>query len=111
MDQPRTVHMVGSLPSDVTSADEAMRLLMDTVGPCLRILPDGETSRGGDYVAPIVEKLVEHPGLKKIKQGDWSSLRARTRYRVRRGHSLRDAPLDTFLGYFRDAEASWPVFP
>lgn len=110
MNRPRSVHLVGSMPPDVTSADEAMRLTMESVGSCIRTLPDGETSRAGGYVIPIVESLVEHPAVRKIRQGDWSSLRARTMYRVRKGHSLREAPLDRHLGYFRDAERSWPVF-
>lgn len=110
MNQPRSVHIMGSMPPDVTSADEAMRLTMASVGSCIRMLPDGETSRAGGYVKPIVEGLVEHPAVRKIKQGDWSSLRARTMYRVRKGHSLREASLERHLGYFRDAEKSWPVF-
>jgi hypothetical protein len=107
----RAVHMVGSLPPDIDTVEHGMRFFLDNAGAHLRgLLPSGETSRRGLYVAPMVDGLATHPALEHVTTGDWSSLTARPTYRLRRGRSLRDAPLDDHLGYLTETRAALAVF-
>jgi hypothetical protein len=104
----RAVHMVGSMPLDLTSAEDAMRLTLDVAAPHLRSLPDGEPGR--NYVTPTIDSLVDHPALEQVTSGDWSALDKRPTYRVRRGHSLAEKPLEDFFLHFTSALDSWPAF-
>jgi hypothetical protein len=107
----RAIHLVGSLPPDIVTVEQGMRFFLDHAGAHLRgLLPSGENGRRGLYVAPMVDGLATHPALEYVTRGDWSSLTDRPTYRLRRGHSLRDDPLDDYLGYFRDAQEAWAVF-
>lgn len=111
MELTRAVHLVGSLPPDITTVDEGMRFFLDHAGSHLRgPLPSGETRRRGLYVAPMVDGLATHPALEYVTRGDWSTLTARPTYRLRRGRSLREAPLDDYLGYFQETRDAWEVF-
>ena len=111
MEPGRAVHLVGSLPPDIATAEDGMRFFLDNAGSHLRaLLPTGETRRRGLYVAPIVDGLATHPALEYVTRGDWSSLTARPTYRLRAGRSLRDAPLDDKLGYFKETDDALPVF-
>ncbi|MEQ7125214.1 hypothetical protein ABN034_11900 [Actinopolymorpha sp. B11F2] len=88
-----------------------MRFFLDNAGPHLRgLLPSGETRRRGLYVAPMVDGLATHPALEYVTRGDWSTLTARPTYRLRRGRSLRDAPLDDYLGYFKETQEGLLAF-
>ncbi|WP_163507606.1 hypothetical protein [Fodinicola acaciae] len=104
----RAVHHVGSMPLDMRTADEAMRLILDVAGPHLRSLPDGEPGR--NYVQPVVDGFARHPAFQQTGTGDWSTLDKRTTYKVRRGHRIDEKPLDDFLLYLASGVDSWPVF-
>src|SRR5512132_3061205 len=96
----RAIHLVGSLPPDIRMPSEAMELVMATAGPHLDgLIATGETNRGRLYVAPILEGLAKHPALEQVTQGDWSTRAKRPTYRLRPGRSLREAALDSYLGY------------
>jgi hypothetical protein len=104
----RGVHHVGSMPLDMQTVDETMRLSMDVAGQHLRSLPDGEVGR--NYVQPVVDGFRDHPALRQTNTGDWSTMDKRTMYKIRRGHRLDEKPLDDYLLYFRSGVDSWPVF-
>ena len=103
---PRHAHLVGSLPG--ADAEEAMRLALDTVGPQLRCLPDGETGERNHWILHIEAALRAHPDLELAKEGDWSDYDRTAVLKVRKGHRLLGAGLD--LGHVGPALASWPVF-
>jgi hypothetical protein len=90
--------MVGSTPFDLRTAEPAMRLMLQAAGAWLRSLPDGEPGR--NYVAPTVDSLVGHPALEQVRGGDWSTLDNRPVYRVRRGHSMAEQPLEDYFPAF-----------
>lgn len=104
----RAVHLVGSMPLDLRTAEQAMRLMLEVTAAHLRSLPDGEPGR--NYVAPSVDSLVGHPALEQVRWGDWSTLDNRPIYRVRRGHRLGEQPLEDYFQHFTSAVESWPVF-
>ncbi|GAA1723023.1 hypothetical protein [Fodinicola feengrottensis] len=104
----RAVHTVGSMPLDLHTAEETMRLTLDSAGPLLRSLSDGEPGR--NYVQPVVDGLDGHPALRKVNAGDWSTMNKRTMYKVKRGHTLREKPLDDYLLYLTSAIDNWPIF-
>lgn len=105
---PRAVHTVGSMPLDLESAEDAIRLTLDVAAPHLRSVSDGEPGR--NYVTPTIDSLVNHPALEQVTFGDWSTLDKRPTYRVRRGHSLGEKALEDYFQHFTSAIDSWPVF-
>ncbi len=92
---PRDALLVGSIPG--RCAREAMGLAVDTLGPYLRALPDGETGDRSRWVAGTVDAMRALPSLRVARDGDWSGYRRRPRLAVRHGHRLRAA--DIPLGY------------
>ena len=102
----RRAHLVGSLPG--RSAQQAMTLAMDTVGPYLSSLPDGETGPRRDWIISIIEGLRRHPDLELAKDGDWSDYDRTPTFKVRRGHRLLGASLD--LGLLAAAQDARPAF-
>ncbi len=102
----RSAHLVGSLPGD--SAEDAMGLALDRLGPLLRSLPDGETGDRRNWIISIIESFRGHPDLELEHDGDWSDYDAIPRFRVRKGHRLLGASLD--FGHVQAATASLPVF-
>jgi hypothetical protein len=108
MPASRTVHTVGSMPLDLHSAEDAMRLTLDSAGPRLLSLPDGEVGR--NYVQPVVDGFAGHPALRQVNSGDWSTMDKRSMYKVRRGHRLDEKPLDDYLLYLSSGIDNWPLF-
>ncbi len=102
----RGAHLVGSLPGQ--SAEEAMSLAIDVLGPRLASLPDGETGDRHDWIIHIIESFRSHPDLALVSDGDWSDYDKIPRFRVRKGHHLFGASLD--FGHVEAAGASLPVF-
>ncbi|MGI8531728.1 MAG: hypothetical protein ACR2KN_01860, partial [Geodermatophilaceae bacterium] len=102
----RRAHLVGSLPGG--SAEQAMTLAMDTVGPHLSSLPDGETGPRRNWIISIIEGLRGHPDLELAKDGDWSDYGRTPTFKVRRGHRLLGASLD--LGLLAAAQDARPAF-
>lgn len=91
----RDALLVGSIPGG--SAAEAMELAVDTLGPYLLALPDGETGDRRHWIAGTVDAMRSLPAVRVVREGDWSDYRETPRLRVRRGHTLRGAELP--LGY------------
>jgi hypothetical protein len=85
-----------------------MRLALDTLGPQLRTLPDGETGERFHWILHIENELRSHPDLELAKEGDWSDYDKTPVLKVRKGHRLLGANLD--LGHVQYAMQSWPVF-
>lgn len=102
----RYAHLVGSIPG--TSPEEAMRLALNTLGPHLRSLPDGETGERKDWIISIIESLRGHPDLDLAKEGDWSDYDKTPRFKVRRGHKLLGASMD--FGLVAAAKTGRPAF-
>lgn len=102
----RHAHLVGSLAG--ADAEEAMSLALDTVGPWLRYLPDGETGERFHWIVHIMDALRSHPDLELAKEGDWSDYDKTAVLKVRKGHKLYGATLD--FGHVRSALESLPVF-
>ncbi len=92
---PRGALLLGSIPSG--SAREAMRLAVDTLGPYLLALPDGETGERRNWIAGTVDAMRRIPALRVAREGDWSTYDATPRLAVRRGQTLRASDLS--LGY------------
>src|ERR1041384_689874 len=88
----REAHLVGSLPGDTPV--EAMTTALETLGPYLRTLPDGETGERRNWVISIIEGLRDHPDLELHKEGDWSDYDKIPVLKVRKGHHLYGATLD-----------------
>jgi len=102
----RRAHLVGSLPGG--SAEEGMSLAIDTLGPLLASLPDGETGDRHNWIIHIIESFRSHPDLELVSDGDWSDYDKIPRFRVRKGHHLYGASLD--FGHVEAAAKSLPVF-
>lgn len=102
----RRAHLVGSIPGE--SAAAAMQLAMDTLGPKLRCLPDGETGVRRNWIIPIIESLRSHPDLQLAKEGDWSDYDKTPVFKVKRGHKLYGATMD--FGHVAALTASQPAF-
>jgi hypothetical protein len=108
MTASRLVHTVGSMPLDLHSAEDAMRLTLDSAGPFLRSVSDGEVGR--NYVQPVVDGLAGHPALRQVNTGDWSTMDKRSMYKVKSGHQLDEKPLDDYLLYLSSGIDNWPLF-
>lgn len=102
----RQAHLVGSIPAEDGPA--AMRMGLDTLGPHLRSLPDGETGERRNWIIHMIEGLRSHPDLEIAKDGDWSDYDKTPRFRIRKGHRLYGANLD--FGVLAAVERSWPAF-
>lgn len=99
---PRAALLVGSIPG--AGAHEAMTMAVDTLGPYLMALPDGETGERRNWIAGMVDALRVVPALRVAREGDWSAYGAGPRLSVRRGHRLRADDLP--LGYADAWESS-----
>lgn len=99
-------HLVGSIPS--ATPDEAMRVALERLGPCLRWLPDGETGPRRNWIIHIIESLRAHPDLEVVRDGGWTDYEDIPRFRIRRGHRLAGESLD--FGHTTAFETSFPVF-
>jgi hypothetical protein len=102
----RRAHLVGSFPA--ATAEEAMRLAVERLGPDLDCLPDGETGARRNWVISMIEGFRVHPDLKLVKQGDWSDYDKTPRFALQPGHRLYGAALD--LGIYAAARAAMPEF-
>ncbi len=102
----RRAHMVGSVPEP--TADEAMRVTMEQLGPELDYLPDGETGDRRNWVISMIEGFRGHPDLRLTKEGDWSDYDKLPRFAVRPGHRLYGAAID--LGITEAARGALPAF-
>lgn len=102
----RHAHLVGSLPGG--SAEEAMGLALQRLGPLLLSLPDGETGERRNWIISSIEALRAHPDLELASEGDWSDYDKTPRFKIRKGHRLYGAGLD--FGHVAAAETSFPVF-
>lgn len=110
---PRKIHFVGSLPEDLNTPAKVMRFVQGCAGEYFDgVMPGGETGSGRArwYVRPIVERIGEHPAVESVYPGDWSSLNERSRYKLRKGRSLRDADLDRLLGYYTETRDAHSAF-
>lgn len=109
----RKIHFVGSLPPDLDSPAKAMEFVKSTAGEFFDgLMPGGEAypERATWYVRPITDRFAEHPAVELVRRGDWSGVAARNVYRVRAGHSLREADLEEKLGYLAETLAALPAF-
>lgn len=102
MPGPRRALLLGSVPGG--SAREAMSLALDTLGPYLVALPDGETGERRNGIASTFERMRAVPALRVTREGDCSDYDASPRLAVRRGHALRADDLP--LGYVEAWETS-----
>ncbi len=103
----RRIHFVGSLPGQLDTPEKAMAFAVDTAGAYLDgVLPGGEADpyRAQWYIRPIIDRLDSIPALAPVRRGDWSTLRARNTFRLRKGRSLIEADLDAALGYAAETE-------
>lgn len=108
---PRGALLVGSVPG--SSPREAMDLAVDTLGPYLIALPDGETGERRNWVVSTIDAMRDVPALRVSREGDWSDYGSGLRLAVRRGHTLRadDLPLgyaDAWAGSRAAYEAVQP---
>jgi hypothetical protein len=83
---------VGSIP--VATAEDAMRLAVDRLGPDLDYLPDGETGPRGNWVIPMIEAFRKNPDLRLTREGDWSDYDKLPRFALRPGRRLYGAAID-----------------
>lgn len=97
---------MGSLPGPDPAT--AIATALDTLGPFLRTLPDGETGDRRNWVISIVDGLRDHPDLELAKPGDWSDYDKTPVMKVRRGRQLFGANLD--FGHVAAVTESFPVF-
>jgi hypothetical protein len=102
----REAHLVGSLPGP--TADVAMATALETLGPYLRSLPDGETGERRNWIISIIEGLRSHPDLELRKPGDWSDYDKTPQFKIRKGHRLYGASLD--FGHVEAVSKSFPQF-
>ncbi|MGH7196415.1 MAG: hypothetical protein ACREGJ_01455 [Candidatus Saccharimonadales bacterium] len=100
----RTIHQVGSYPAKNEGA--AITEMIDTVGPYLRSLPDGETGERQGYVMHIVEALRHSQAFEVKQEGDWSTVAGRTILRVKDRLRAEDIPLP----YAMYAHKNWNLF-
>jgi hypothetical protein len=120
--QPRTAHLVGSLP--FSDEETAMRLALDTLGPRLATLPDPEVGRKTDvhpngerlgWIQWMIERFEGNPAFEMVKvprcderTGLWVDYRSAARFRVDvPPHELR-RHLD--LGLVDYFESSYAIF-
>jgi hypothetical protein len=106
MPTTREAHLVGSLPGP--TADVAMAFALDTLGPFLRSLPDGETGERRNWIISVIEGLRSHPDLELRKAGDWSDYDKTPQLKIRKGHRLYGASLD--FGHVDAVSQSFPQF-
>ena len=85
-----------------------MAAALDTLGPFLRTLPDGETGERRNWVISIVDGLRSHPDLELAKPGDWSDYDKTPVLKVRDGRRLFGANLD--FGHVAAVTESYPQF-
>ncbi|MQY19716.1 hypothetical protein NRB20_28100 [Nocardia sp. RB20] len=84
-----------------------MAFAVDTAGEFLDgVVPGGEADpyRAQWYIRPIIDRLDDIPALEPVRRGDWSTLRSRNTFRLRKGRSLAEADLDSALGYAAETE-------
>ena len=118
MTEPHTghpiVHFVGSTP--LPDADTLFRTLVETAGPYLRRLPDGETGIRKTWIRFLQQVLADNPAIEvatdvrpfKFTQWDGKLLREIPRLRVKPGATPDPATFDT--GYAAMAIESWSLF-
>jgi hypothetical protein len=102
----RKTLLVGSIPAG--SAEEAMTLALQRVGPHLRQLPDGETGDRNRWIVGIINSLRSHPDLQVRREGAWSDYEDQLNFMVRKGHRFTGERLD--LGHVGAYRASRVVF-
>jgi hypothetical protein len=102
----REAHLVGSLPGP--TADVAMATALQTLGPYLRSLPDGETGERRNWIISIIEGLRSHPDLELRKPGDWSDYDKTPQLKIRKGRKLYGASLD--FGHVDAVRRTFPQF-
>lgn len=102
----RFAHLVGSLPWP--DARAAMTAALDSVGPYLHSLPDGETGERSNWIVSVIESLRTHPDLRVHKSGNWSNYSEATQLRVKRGRKLTGSALN--FGHVAVAREAFPVF-
>ena len=100
----RGTHLVGSLVADGPAA--AMNAALETVGPGLTCLPDGETGERFHWIVHIIEALREHPDFELVRDGAWTTYDDTPVFRVRKGHTV--SGLD--FGHVAAFETSYPLF-
>lgn len=108
------VHLVGSVALD--SCEEVFRRLVETVGPYISRIPDGETGKRSRWIFFQREMLMEHPDIEvdptvgdlEIREWNGRLLRAMPLLRFRDGAGLASVCFDT--GYDRAALDSYGVF-
>src|SRR5712691_1909163 len=88
----RYAHLVGSVPAPDPAA--AMQLAAGKLGRALKCLPDGETGDRRNWVLNISESFRDHPDVRLVKDGGWTSYDDMPRFGVRPGHRLYAAALD-----------------
>jgi hypothetical protein len=88
----RYAHLVGSVPAP--NAVEAMQLAAGRLGTALKYLPDGETGDRRNWVLNIIESFRDHPEVRVVKDGGWTSYDDMPRFGVRPGHRLYGAAVD-----------------
>ena len=108
------IHFVGSIP--LPDAETVFRRLVETAGPYLRRLPDGETGVRKTWIRFLQDVLAANPAIEpargmppfKFTQWDGKLIREIARLRIKPG--AKPDP-DTFeTGYAKMAIASWSLF-
>jgi hypothetical protein len=83
-----------------------MHEALETLGPGLSSLPDGETGERFHWIIHIIEGLRSHPDFELVKDGGWTDYKDTPVFRVRKGHTV--SGLD--LGHVAAFEESYPLF-
>jgi hypothetical protein len=97
------VQLLGSIPAP--SAEAAIQLALDLLGPRARLLPDGETGDRQLWILNLIRDLGNHPDLEQRRSGDWSDYDHTSRLGVRRGHHFDGRGVD--LGHVRAFETGY----
>jgi hypothetical protein len=104
--QPRGVHLVGSVP--LGSAEEVFRTASSILGERLRRIPDGETGERTYWIAWQLPFLASHPQFEMV-QPDPTAPAPRPRVKLRSPLTSREITFDQ-LGYAEAALSSYAVF-
>jgi hypothetical protein len=88
----RRLHFVGTMPQFATAA-EAFDWQFAELKPQLRRVSGGETGPRLAWVVPMVEELKQHPKIRVVREGNWTTYDDVDRLAVRRGERLAAADI------------------